>query len=115
MSTTSKHDTALFEEGFALVRVEESDVIEYGAPALYEMIQQHPWVLEQELPIAIVYSISAGMDAYGDDAIVEAVKQMAFEDIVWGHELTLDWAEAEEEEDEEEEEEDSDEWADEEE
>jgi hypothetical protein len=98
--STSTHDTALFEEGFALVRVEESDVHTYGAEALYDMIQEHPWVLEQELPVLIVYPTSQGMQAYGDDELAATVMEMAFEDIVWGHELTLEWEEEEEEEEE---------------
>jgi hypothetical protein len=94
--STSTHDTALFEEGFALVRVEESDVNTYGADTLYAMIQEHPWVLEQELPVLIVYPTSQGMQAYGDEELAETVMEMAFDDIVWGHELTLEWEDEEE-------------------
>ena len=101
--STSTHDTAVFEEGFALVRVEESDVHTYGTESLYAMIQEHPWVLEQELPVLIVYPTSQGMQAYGHDELVEVVMELSFDDIVWGHELTLEW-EDEEEEDEEDEE-----------
>ncbi|HEY1014717.1 MAG TPA: hypothetical protein VGE07_18545 [Herpetosiphonaceae bacterium] len=103
--STSTHDAALFEEGFALVRVEESDVHTYGAQALFDMIQEHPWVLEQELPVLIVYPTSQGMQAYGHDELVEAVQQIPFEDITWGHEITLEWEDEDEEEYDEEEEE----------
>lgn len=87
----SKHDVAIFEEGFILVRVSEDDVINRGAPKVWKLVQNHPWIVEQEIPVAIVYEAASGMQVYGDNEIVEAVTEMDFDEITWGHELTLEW------------------------
>jgi hypothetical protein len=90
--STSTHDAAIFEEGFMLVAVSSDDIDNYGKRTLWEAIQGHPWVLEQEIPVVIVYHDDDGsIDAYGDSDLVDSVTQMNFDDIVWGHELTLDW------------------------
>jgi hypothetical protein len=89
--STSTHPVAVFEEGFILVSVTEDDIIEHGAPDLWELVQNHEWILEQEIPVVIVYETSSGMQAYGDEDLVESVTSMNFEEIVWGHELELEW------------------------
>ena len=91
---TSTHSMALFEEGFALVEVAERDVHAVGQQTVYEAIQNHPWIIEQELPVVVVFPTSDGIQAYGDDELVEAVTSMDFDSIVWGHELTLEWDDA---------------------
>ena len=37
------------------------------------------------------------MQAYGDDELAALVMEMEYDDIVWGHELTLEWEDEEEE------------------
>ncbi len=89
--STSTHSVAVFEEGFILVDITEDDIIEHGAPETWELVQGHGWIVEQEIPVAIVYQTSSGLQIYGDEDIVASVTQMSYEDIVWGHELELEW------------------------
>ncbi len=89
--STSTHSVAVFEEGFILVGVTEDDIIQNGAPQVWELVQGHPWIVEQEIPVAIVYETAHGIQAHGSAELVDLVTQMNFADIVWGHELTLEW------------------------
>ena len=88
---TSTHPVAVFEEGFILVGVVEDDIIQYGAPKLWEMVQNHPFIVERAIPVLIVYETSSGIQAHGAAELVDLVTQMIFGDIVWGYELQLEW------------------------
>jgi len=91
MSMT-QHQIAIFEEGFMLVAVDYADIQNYGERTICDAIQEHPWVLEQEIPILIVYQMSDGdIRAFGPAELVEVVSQLDFNDIAWGHVLTLEW------------------------
>lgn len=91
--STSTHDVAIFEEGFIVVAVSDDDIDEYGEQAVWEAVQGHDWVLEQEIPVVLCYydDESESIRGYGDSEIVDALSEMNFDDIVWGHELTLEW------------------------
>jgi hypothetical protein len=89
---TSHHQAAIFEEGFVLVAVSPENVADYGEKTMWETIQGHAWVVEQGIPVVIVYRQENGpVRAYGDSELVAIVAQLDFDAIVWGHELTLEW------------------------
>ncbi|MCA1553663.1 MAG: hypothetical protein LC737_04725 [Chloroflexi bacterium] len=91
---TSTHQVALFEEGFMLVGVDKDDIESYGEEEVWDAIQEHPWVIEKGFPVVIVYDDENGEKrAYGDTELVNAVTTMNFDEIQWGHELSLEWAE----------------------
>ena len=91
--SVSEHDVAIFEEGFMLVAVNFEAVQALGEKTLWEAIQGHPWVVEQGIPLAVVYQMEDGaIRAFGDKDIIGGVSQMNFADITWGHTLTLEWA-----------------------
>jgi hypothetical protein len=91
MATTT-HPVALFEEGFMLVGVQSADVETLGEQAVYDLVQNHPWVAAKNIPVVLVFENADGeMEAFGDRQLVDAITEMDFEEIAWGHELTLDW------------------------
>ncbi len=93
---TSTHQIAVFEEGFMLVVVDWRDVKEHGAEKVWRALQQHEWIAERGSRVVIVYRTDDGrMRAYGDRDLVKAVTTMNFQDINFGHELTLEWSEGE--------------------
>ena len=93
MSFTTIHPTAIFEEGFILVGVDFEDVQDFGEKEIFEAIQNHDWIIKQDIPVIIVYQDEEEdlMRAYGDTDLVEAVTKMTYDDIIWGHELNLEW------------------------
>jgi hypothetical protein len=72
---TTVHQTAVFDEGFILVGVDSDDAKQLGEKQLWELIQGHPWTMEQNIPVVIVYKGENGMRAYGDAGLVEAIQQ----------------------------------------
>jgi len=91
--TVSKHNVAVFEEGFILVEVNYEAIQDYGETMIWEAVQDDEWITAQDLPLVIAYEDEAeGVVAYGDDEFVDAVTQVNFEDVVWSHELTLEWS-----------------------
>ncbi len=96
--STSTHATAIFEEGFLVVSVSDDDVDYYGEQELWEAIQGHDWIVEQEVPVVLCFydDETESIRAYGDKEIVKALSQMNYDEIVWGHELTLEWEDEEE-------------------
>lgn len=91
MATTT-HPVALFEEGFILVGVQSDDVETLGEQAVYDLVQNHPWVAAKNIPVVLIFETADGeMEAFGDRQLVDAITEMDFDEISWGHELTLDW------------------------
>ncbi len=91
MATTT-HPVALFEEGFMLVGVQSDDVETLGEQAVYDLVQNHPWVAVKNMPVVLIFETADGeMEAFGDRQLVDAITEMDFDEISWGHELTLDW------------------------
>lgn len=89
---TTKHRIAIFQEGFILVAIDYDDVQNYGERTICDAIQEHPWIVEQEIPVVIVYQTDDGeIRAFGPSELVDAISEMNFDDIEWGHELTLQW------------------------
>lgn len=94
--TVSKHNVALFEEGFILVEVDYEDIQDYGETMIWEAVQDDAWIASQDIPVVIAYEDAEdGIIAYGDDEFVDPVTQMNFDEIVWNHELTLEWTDDE--------------------
>ena len=88
----TEHDAAVLEEGFVLVRVDDQNVADYGEEAMWEAIQEHPFLVENAIPILIVWFANGKTPmVYGDKDLVNAVDDVDFSDITWGHTLTLEW------------------------
>jgi len=93
MATTT-HPVALFEEGFMLVGVDTDDIETLGEQAVFDLVQNHPWVVEKAIPVVLAFETEDGeMEAFGDQQLVDTVTEMDFDEINWGHELTLEWPE----------------------
>ena len=94
-----------------LVHVNEQVVDLYGAIAVWEMIESHPWVVEQDLPVVIAWNLDDDPKAYSEhNDLMDFVTASSLNEIPWNYQLTLTWNEKEYDEDEEEDDEEDEEY-----
>jgi hypothetical protein len=98
---TTEHETAVFEtvDGtkFLLVWIDDEDFATFpdaDEETFQEAIEEHPFVVERNLPVVVAFEDPDGGSprVYGPDEYVEIVtNEFDWDEIVWGHELTLTW------------------------
>lgn len=101
MATETEHEVALFERAdgslFILVWIDADDVNTfaetYTEREWQESIEQHPFVVERNLPVVIAFEDSDGDPRlYGPSELVDEVSgDFDWDSIRWQYNLTLNW------------------------
>ena len=95
----TKHPVATGWAGVLIVGVNAADVALYGAEAVLEALQSHPWICNEGQGCAVVIAYPDGPDealtVYGAQEWVAVLSTMALSTITWDHTLTLQWPEHE--------------------
>ncbi len=91
--SVSKHNVAIFEEeGFMLIEVEDEKIQIFGEETVLNIIENHNWVQDQEIPVVIFEQNEDGdTSVYGDEEFFEIVFQLEFSDMAWTQEIALSW------------------------
>jgi hypothetical protein len=88
----SVHDAAVFEEGFMVVAVDPEDIVEFGEEGVWDIVKHQAFLEDRKLPVVIAYvGEHDEVHYYGEDVHIDALKRVPFEDINWGHEITIEW------------------------
>lgn len=98
---TTEHETAVFEteDGtkFLLVWIDDEDFSTFpdaNEDDWQSAIESHPFIEERNLPVVVAFEDPNGgaPRVYGPSEYVDIVTgDFDWDDIVWGHELTLTW------------------------
>jgi hypothetical protein len=99
--TTTEHEVAVFEEEdgwkFILIWIDEEDVEtfaeEYSEGEWQQAFEEHPFIVERNLPVVIGYDGDNGPRLFGPAQYVDKItNNFDFDSIKWLDEtLTIDW------------------------
>ncbi len=100
-TTSTDHDVAVFkrEDGseYIMVWIGEDATgqfaEEYTAEDWQKAIEEHPFVNDKNLPVVIAFEDKDGKpEVFGPaDLVEEVTRDFDWDNITWGHSLTLEW------------------------
>ncbi len=99
-TTSTEHEVALFEEDgrkFIMVWIDHEDVDTfadtYTEREWQEAIEEHPFVVEQGLPVVIAFEDEDGDPRlFGPSELVDSIaNDYDWDSLDWGYSLTLEW------------------------